>query len=206
MEKTRKTVLILLFFIYNSVVENEFDDILASINGDSNAYRRLVQTYQPQIVSLMWRFTRDRTEAEQLVQDVFVEAFLSLKSYKGHGPFSHWLKKIATRVGYRFWKQQDKARLLVSVEDFDTIDEPDEPGEIDPTEAAAALHSLLAKMPTDDRLVLTLMYFEDCPIDEIAHRMGWTTAGTKMRAMRARGKLKKIAEKEKFSERFEWIK
>jgi DNA-directed RNA polymerase specialized sigma24 family protein len=46
------------------------------------------------------------------------------------------------------------------------------------------------------------MYFEECSIEEIAKRMGWTKAGTKMRAMRARGKLKKIAEKEKFLEKF----
>jgi len=182
------------------------DDILASLNGDGEAYRRLVQLYQPQIVRLMWRFTRDKAELECLVEDVFVEAYFSLKGYKGTGPFLHWLKKIATRVGYKYWKQQERAKLFVEVEDFDAVNVKENADEIDPSEAAVALHVLLGRMETDDRLVLTLMYFEECSIEEIAHRMGWTRAGTKMRAMRARGKLKKIAEKENFSERFEWIK
>lgn len=183
------------------------DDILASLDGDGEAYRRLVNLYQPQIIRLMWRFTRDKAELECLVEDVFVEAFFSLKSYKGSGPFLNWLKKIATRVGYKFWKQQERARLFAPIEDLDTINAKSNPDDgIDPSEAAAALHALLGRLPADDRLVLTLMYFEDCSIEDIAHRMGWTRAGTKMRAMRARGKLKKIAEKEKFSERFEWIR
>ncbi|MCE5341421.1 MAG: RNA polymerase sigma factor [Planctomycetaceae bacterium] len=187
-------------------MENDLQDILASAAGDGEAYRRLVKAYEQQIARLMWRFTRDKNECEILVQDVFVEAFFSLKSYRGQGPFPHWLNKIATRVGYRFWKQQTKARLFVEVEDFDNINAPQTEEQIDPTEAAAALHKLLERLQTDDRLVLTLMYFEDCSIEEIAQRMGWTRAGTKMRAMRARSKLKKAAEKENFSERFEWIK
>jgi RNA polymerase sigma-70 factor (ECF subfamily) len=187
-------------------MENDLKDILASMAGDGEAYRRIVKAYEQQIGRLMWRFTRDKGECETLVQDVFVEAFFSLKTYKGQGPFLHWLNKIATRVGYRFWKQKEKAKFFVVVEDFESIEVKDgQEQAIDPTEAAAALHKLLAKMAVEDRLVLTLMYFEDCSIEEIARRMGWTRAGTKMRAMRARGKLKKIAEKEKFSERFEWI-
>lgn len=175
------------------------------MDGDNDAYRRLMQRYEPQIVRLMWRFTRDRTEAEQLVQDVFVEAFFSLKSYKGQGPFLHWLNKIATRVGYRFWKQRDKAGLFVPIDDFDAVDES-KTNEIDSAHAAEVLHSLFNRLQATDRLILTLMYFEECSIEDIAQRTGWTKAGTKMRAMRARGKLKKLAEKEKFSEKFEWIK
>ncbi len=191
---------------YNAFMENDLQDILASAAGDGEAYRRLVKAYEQQIARLMWRFTRDKGECEILVQDVFVEAFFSLKSYRGQGPFSHWLNKIATRVGYRYWTQQSKTKIFVEVEDFENINAKDSDEQIDPAEAAVALHKLLAKLPPDDRLVLTLMYFEDCSIEEIAQRMGWTRAGTKMRAMRARTKLKKNAEKEKFSERFEWIK
>lgn len=187
-------------------MENDLKDIMASLAGDGEAYRRIVQAYEQQILRLMWRFTRERAECEILVQDVFVEAFFSLKSYKGSGPFSHWLNKIATRVGYRYWKNQERAKLFVPVEDFDAVDTKQAPEDIDPSEAAAALHKLLSHLQAEDRLVLTLMYFENCSIEEIAQRMGWTRAGTKMRAMRARGKLKKIADKEKFSERFEWIR
>jgi len=49
------------------------------------------------------------------------------------------------------------------------------------------------------------MYFEDCTIKEIAERMGWTRAAVKMRAMRARKKLRKMAEREKNLEKLEWM-
>jgi RNA polymerase sigma-70 factor (ECF subfamily) len=185
-------------------VETDLNDIRACINGDNEAYRRLVQKYEAQIARLMWRFTRDKAECERLVQDVFVEAYLSLKSYRGQGPFLHWLKKIGTRTGYRFWKERDKARQVLSLEDFDTI-EKSKQEEFDSDKAAEILHYLFARLPRADRLVLTLMYFEECGTEEIARRMGWTRAGTKMRAMRARGKLKKIAIKEKLQEKLEWM-
>jgi RNA polymerase sigma-70 factor, ECF subfamily len=182
-------------------VETDLKDIQDCLNGDQEAYRRLVKRYEQQIVRLMWRFTRDRTECEQLVQDVFVDAYFSLKSYRGQGPFLNWLSIIATRVGYRFWKQRDRSRQFISSEDFDVAAQAEEQ-ELDAAQSAEVLHALLARLQTDDRLVLTLMYFEDCSMEEIAKRMGWTTAGTKMRAMRAREKLKKLAEKENFSEKY----
>ena len=95
-------------------METDLNDIQACLNGDDEAYRRLVQRYEQHIVRLMWRFTRDRTECEQLVQDVFVDAYFSLKSYKAQGPFLHWLSIIATRVGYRFWKQRYRSRQFIS--------------------------------------------------------------------------------------------
>jgi RNA polymerase sigma-70 factor, ECF subfamily len=191
-------------FHYNMFVETDLKDIQACLEGNDEAYRILVQRYEQQIVRLMWRFTRDRAECEQLVQDVFVDAYFSLKNYRGQGPFLHWLSIIATRVSYRFWKNRDRARKFISLEDFDTVAKTNTDS-IDAAQAAEVLHTLLTRLHPDDRLVLTLMYFEDCSIEEIARRMSWTKAGTKMRAMRARVKLKKIAEKENFLEKFEWI-
>ena len=186
-------------------METDLNDIQACINGDNEAYRRLVQKYESQIARLMRRFTRDKAEHERLVQDAFVEAYLSLKSYKGRGQFPHWLNKIATRVGYKFWKERDKAGQLLPLEDFDAI-EKNSDGQIDACKAAEILQSLLDRLPRADRLALTLMYFEECGTEEIAQRTGWTRAGTKMRISRARKKLKKIAEKEKIQEKLEWIR
>ena len=193
------------FASYNSSVENtDWDDIQASLHGDKAAFERLVLRYQQHIAKLLWRFSRDTAVCERLVQDTFVEAYFSLKSYKAKAPFLHWLKKIATRVGYRFWKEQEKAKLLLSLDDID-IAASDNPNQIEPEKAGEILHALLARLDSKDWLVLTLIYFEDCTIKEVAQRMGWTSAGTKMRAMRARNKLKKIAEKENILEKLEWM-
>jgi RNA polymerase sigma-70 factor (ECF subfamily) len=153
----------------------------------------------------MWRFSRDPAVCEELVQDVFVEAYFSLKSYRGKAPLIHWLRKIGVRVGYRYWKEQAKSKATVSLQDFDAI-VAEESDDVESSTAAEILHALLARLPVTDRLVLTLMYFEQCGTKEIAARMGWTRAMVKMRALRARKKLKKIAESENLLEKLGWIR
>lgn len=183
---------------------DDFNDIKACLDGDADAYENIVHRYEIQISRLMWRFSRDNATCEELVQDVFVEAYFSLKSYKGKAPLLHWLKKIGTRVGYRFWKERDKAKHFLPLQDFDFAEEGNNDS-IDLDIAEKILHSLLSQLSRANRLVLTLMYFENCSIKEIATRMGWTRPAVKMRAMRARNKIKKIAEKEKLLEKLEWI-
>jgi len=178
---------------------------VACLTGDENSYARLVRRYETQITRLMWRFSRDPAVCEELVQEVFVEAYFSLKSYRGQAPFLHWLRKIATRVGYRFWKEQARDKRYLPLEDFDAIERTEE-GSMDPSEAAKILHSLLGRLRRADRLVLTLMYFEGCCTKEIAEQMGWSQAVVKMRAYRARKKIKEIAERENLLERLGWIR
>lgn len=179
-------------------------DIEACLGGDKDCYERLVRRYEMQITKLMWRFSRNPTVCKELVQDVFVEAYFSLKSYRGRAPFLHWLRKIGTRVGYRFWKEQEKKKAFVPLADFDVI-KKEETNEVDSEKAAEVLHWLLARLPRADRLVLTLMYFEQKSTREIGALMGWNRAIVKMRALRARKKLKTIAERENLLEKLGWI-
>jgi len=85
---------------------NDLDDARQTRRGDPEAYRRLIERHQGSVARMLWRFSRDRGVHEELVQDVFVEAYLSLDGYHGKAPFEHWLARIATRVGYRYWKQK----------------------------------------------------------------------------------------------------
>ncbi|UCF14480.1 MAG: RNA polymerase sigma factor [Phycisphaerales bacterium] len=180
-------------------------DITACLSGDKDSYAKLVRRYEKQITRLMWRFSRDPGVCEELVQQVFVEAYLSLKSYRAEAPFLHWLRRIGSRVGYGFWKEQARAKSELPLEDFDAF-VTEETDNLDPSVAAEVLHSLLARLGRAERLVLTLMYFEQCGTNEIAERMGWTRAMVKMRAYRARRKLKTIAERENLLEKLGWIR
>jgi len=179
-------------------------DIEACLEGDRQSYARLVRRYEKQVANLMWRFSRDRTMCEELVQDVFVEAWFNLHRYRGEAPFLHWLRAIGTRVGYQYWKRLSREKNVLSLSDFDEIEKPQDKAA--PSVAAAVMHTLLSRLPGADRLVLTLMYFENCSTREIASRMGWSRAMVKMRAHRARKKIKAIAEKENLLERLEWIR
>jgi RNA polymerase sigma-70 factor (ECF subfamily) len=183
-------------------------DVAASLAGDDEAYGRLVRRYEKQITGLLWRFTRDPAQCEELVQQVFVEAYFSLKTYRGDAPLLHWLRRIATRTGYRFWRKKAREPRKMALPQSDSIERIAIRNEdrIDPSEAAAVLHALLARLPAPDRLVLTLMYFEDCRTKQIAERMGWTQAKVKTRALRARRRIKEIAEREHLLEKLGWTR
>lgn len=79
------------------VTESDWLDIQASLNGDEQAYARLVVRYQAQVFNQMWRFTRERDELDELVQEVFIEVYKNLNKFKGRAPFLHWVRRIATR-------------------------------------------------------------------------------------------------------------
>jgi len=178
----------------------DIEDIRQSRNGDSEAYRRLIERHQEYIGRVLWRFSRDRRVHEELVQDVFVEAYLSIGHYRGKAPFVHWLSRIATRVGYRYWKQLDrqKKRESFTLEEWDQLP-CDSEETMDAGQAAALMHRLLGQLPPRDRLVLTLRYLEECDVAETAQRTGWTKSMVKVQTWRARKKLEKLfidAEKE----------
>ena len=171
----------------------DIEDVRESRRGDPDAYRRLVERHQEHVGRILWRFSRDRLAHEELVQDVFVEAYLSLKSYRGKAPLEHWLSRIATRVGYRHWRLAARRRRTesLSLAEWDML--PDESTEgMDPGQAAALVHRLLAQLRPRDRLVLTLRYLEGCDVAETARRTGWTKSMVKVQSGRARKKLEKL--------------
>ena len=171
---------------------DDLDDIRSSRQGDSEAYRRLIQRHQAAVGKLLWRFTRDRTEHEELVQQVFVQAYTSLDNYAAKAPFAHWLARIATRVGYRYWQQKRKdAAVTLSDEAWAHLEtSQDEP--TDAAQAAELVYWLLARLPAKDRLVLTLRYLEQNDIAQIAYKLGWTQTRVRVQTHRAIEKLKKI--------------
>ncbi|MBI4835186.1 MAG: RNA polymerase sigma factor [Planctomycetes bacterium] len=166
-------------------------DITEILNGNRDAFTELIKRYQNQVTAKMWRFTRDRTRLEELVQDVFVEAYGSLRSFKQGSPFLPWLMKIAVRTGYRYWKKT--ARTLKDQRSLEGLDEIIiSKDKIKPDRAAEIIHSMLDTLPPKDRLALTLTYFEECSVKEVAELTGWSLIMTKVRLHRARGKLKKL--------------
>ncbi len=184
----------------NGVAEEEADalDVTAARTGDEEAFGRLIARHQREIAGQMYRFTRDAATHEELVHDVFVEAFLSLPGYRGQAPFLWWLRKIAVRVGYRYWEQRRRSRAEITLADEEwerlrgTLPAPTAESEL-----AELAHRALAQLAPTDRLVLTLQYLESYSMTEIAAATGWTVPGTKVRAFRARARLKKLLDRER---------
>ena len=172
------------------VVCDEAELVAGSLNGDEDAYVELVKKYEGMVGRMMWRFTQDRGEWDILVQDVFVQGWLSLRKYKGDGAFGGWLNTIGVRCGYRYWRGQKRGARQVQLEDWGSVVGADDNGRAE--EAHKRVYELLSLLNDKDRLVLTLQYFEGLGADVIARRMGWNRAMVHMRVSRAKKKLRKI--------------
>jgi len=179
----------------------DLEDIRATLAGDDDAFRRLVERYQQPIADYLWRFTRDFGTWEELVHETFVEAFLSLASFRAEAPLLHWLKKIATRRGYKYWRTKSKQQVMAELP-VHTADERRgvNPAERSAQEAAETLHALLAEMSDCDRLVITLLHLEEHSVAETAQITGWSTSLVKVQAHRARKRLEKLARKKGLAE------
>jgi len=176
------------------VPEADSQDIALCRGGDEAACRRIMDRYRADVERQMWRFTRDAADHAELVQDVFVKVFTHLNSYRAKAPFAHWLRRIATNTGYRYWRSlarddRRRERLEWEARCQRGLEPP-----ATPSDAGELLHTLLQQLPAPERLVLTLMYFEQCGTEEIAERTGWTRANAKARAFRARKKLRQLVE------------
>ena len=179
-----------------SVMIDELAEVRRSIEGESDAYKKIIERHQNHISKIMWRFSRDKRTHEDLVQEVFVEAYLALKTYKAKAPLENWLARIATRVGYGFWRKQERLKKIetFALEDWDRLEQSSDQGfgGSDPEDAAELLYKLLAKLAPRDRLVLTLRFIEQCSIEETASRTGWSVSLVKVQTFRAKDKLRKL--------------
>lgn len=171
----------------------EHEDVRLASRGDGAAFRRIVERRQSEIGRLMWRFTRDPARHAELVQDVFVAAYMGLAGYSGRGPFRHWLRKIAVRTGMAHWRRQKRERHAPLDESLAALASDDADAH-DAREAAELVHRLLSQLPPRDRLVLTLLHLEERSVEEIAAMTGWSRAMVKVQAWRARKKMKRLLE------------
>ena len=162
--------------------------------GDMDAFDTLVARHQSAMSALLFRFAPNRADLEDLVQETFVRAWRALAGWRAEKPFLHWLKRIAVRVGLDYCRSQRRSPLAcpAEVRDTDPLEELTAPDPASGPCAAAEVHAILAQLPPDDRTLLTLVYLNEMPLAEVAEHFGWSSANTKIRAFRARLRLKTL--------------
>ncbi|MHB8952240.1 MAG: RNA polymerase sigma factor [Pirellulaceae bacterium] len=169
-------------------------DIRACLEDDKDAFARLVQRYQQPVANYLWRFTQDPAVWEELAHEVFVQAYLGLAKFDGRAPLLHWLKRIATRVGYGHWKQRQRGRRWVGLEHVSEAALAVTDREMSPDESHELVQRLLERVSPRDRLVLTLAYLESHTTEEIALLTGWSRSLVKVQLHRARKRMARVGQ------------
>lgn len=175
--------------------------------GDDDAARALVEHFYPKVIRIVRSHLPRRTLEEDLAQEVFLKMFVRLDQYEARDgkPFEHWLARLAVRTCLDAlrserrrpeWRFGDLPLLEGGERDWlDYLSAP-EPGDA-PTDAFAArelVEKLLSLLSADDRLILTLLDLEQRSVAEICALTGWNASRVKVRAFRARRKLRQHLE------------
>lgn len=166
---------------------------------DEHAAQALFQHLYPLVARLVRSHLPRRTSLEDLVQTVFMKVFANLARYSGAVPLEHWVSRIAINTCLN-QLAAEKARpelrwADLSEEQTEALEAVTAgPEELDPLQNLAAreiVEKLLAQLAPADRLVLTLLHLEGRSVDEVRQITGWNVPVIKVRAFRARRKLRK---------------
>jgi len=169
------------------------------LKGDHNAYALLVERYKSYVFTLTYRFTKNREDAEEVSQDIFVKAYRSLADFKGTAKFSTWLYTIVNTTCITFLR---KKRLDVkSLDDertFEVADNQDSGLRANQVEQKSRLNMVnqaIALLSPDDAEIITLFYKNEQSLEEISQILGVEANTAKVRLHRARTRLKEKMER-----------
>ncbi|TMI94024.1 MAG: RNA polymerase sigma factor [Bacteroidetes bacterium] len=169
------------------------------LKGDHNAYALLVERYKSYVFTLTLRFTKNREDAEEVAQDIFVKAYRSLADFKGTAKFSTWLYTIVNTTCITFLR---KKRLQVSSLDdertFEVADSQDSgfrANQVEQKSRLTMVNRAIAMLNPDDAEIITLFYKNEQSLEEIGQILGLEVNTAKVRLHRARARLKEKMEK-----------
>lgn len=175
--------------------QEECDLIERTLKGDEEAYAVLVDRYKVLAYTLAFRMTGDADHANDIAQDSFIAAYEGLGRFRGTSKFSTWLATIVLN------KCRDHGRARRETVDIDDIAERRSSGTPDPeriasaNETAGVVQSALAELSPEYREVLILKHIEELEYEEIAAILGAGISALKVRAHRARERLREALEK-----------
>jgi RNA polymerase sigma-70 factor, ECF subfamily len=171
--------------------------------GEPEAASVLIERLYPLVIRIVRSHLPKRMAEEDLAQDVFLKLLSRLSLYEARAeiPFEHWASRLACRVcldALRAERRRPELRLsdltegeAAWVEYFNAAQ--DAPPDTSPEEAREIVERLLAQLSPADRLVLSLLDLEQRSVKEISERTGLSMTLVKVRAFRARRKLRLLA-------------
>lgn len=160
--------------------------------GDRYAFEELVRRYRNDVFSLSFHFVKNREEAWDISQEVFIKAYHSLDSFRGEASFKTWLMRITANRCKDFFKK----RRLDTVPFNDALDAGDPPSDsLDPghrlhaSELGAAIETALRGLPEKHRTAFVLREYEGLSYQEMADTMHCNIGTVMSRLHHARRKL-----------------
>jgi len=179
---------------WQSILDDDSLLIERTLAGDRSAFGILVSRYQNRLYSSVLSVTGSAEEAEDVVQDAFVRAFVKLDSFQQSSQFFTWLYRIAFNAALSRHRRRrnrvslDQAREQTGLDPIDDGETPDEP--MMRRERIARVRAAMAMLTEEHRAILVLREMDECPYETIAEILKISIGTVRSRLSRARFQLK----------------
>jgi len=163
--------------------------------GEAGAFEALVQRYRDRVLKLSLRYTRNRADAEDAVQNTFLKAYWGLEHFRGDAAFYSWLHRIAVNSAktIRSLRQRDEHVFCSWPADVDAADAPAHARDLDSPEDLArteeiceAVNRAIATLRSEQRLAIVLRELQGLSYAQMASAMSCPLGTVRSRVFRAR--------------------
>ena len=159
-------------------------------NGDARSFGDLYQQYAKAMYSTCFRLLNNATEAEDILQDAFIDAFRHLDDFQQRSSFGAWLKKIVVNRCLNHLKKKKLNLVYAEGGQMDELAmEQEDPGEENIEYRVAEVKKAIQLLPDGYRAVLSLYLLEGYDHEEIAAILGVAESTTRTQYIRAKKKL-----------------
>lgn len=170
--------------------------------GDEAAFAELVERHRDRVMSIVSRYLRDRTEAEDLAQEVFLNVYRSRATYRPEARFSTWLFRITANLSLNAVRSRAVRKKVQSLTNSDADDAsrrvedlPDPRSEstqlaLEKNELAAEVRRVVDALPDNQKTAVVLNKYQGCSYEEVAEIMDLSISAVKSLLSRARMNIK----------------
>ncbi len=179
-------------------VQNEKYHIQKAIQGDVSSWKVLIDKHKDLVFAVAFKTLRNKVLAEEVSQEVFIKMYKSLATFKGDSKLSTWLYRITYRTCLDAIKSS-KNKKNTSIEDIImplSMDYNDAIVVLEREERKESVAKCMNALSEEDRYLLTLFYFEELHLKEIATIVELTVNTVKVKIHRARKRIAKHLLKE----------
>ena len=165
--------------------------------GDKEAFAWLVDQYRDMIYTVCLRMLGSEADAEEAAQDAFVKAYKSLSDFQGKSKFSTWIYRIAYNQCISVIRK--KVRMIDLVDEVPDVEVSE--GDLNGLDALSIgerkkyLQMALEALGETDSMVITLFYYEELSLEEIAEITGLTSSNIRIKLHRSRKKMYQVINK-----------
>lgn len=162
------------------------------LEGKGSCFSYLVDKHKDLAYTLALRIVKDPEDAEEIAQDAFVKAYQALPKFKFRSKFSTWLFRIVYNTAISKVRQTREQKVYLEdlvIEDPQWDTDYEDLGNLEAEESKQLLNRVLDTLPEVERIIITLYYLKEYPVEDIAEVTGLSKSNVKVKLFRTRKKI-----------------